>query len=474
MEDATTALLDAARAGDEEAFASLARSWLLPLYDFASRVAGDEATGVEVAEETLVRAMDALSVAPSAEKLRGWLFGLAWQIAFGPGAPVHPSWLHTALDPARLPRSSVQGGSLHALETELGDALASFSPRHRAILDLHLRHGFDAAELAVVLHVSPRSAAAVVARLAENLEHRLAPTVGLTAAAALAAAAPVALAPGIEDEVMDALMARWPQRAVPPPRRARVTTGPVLRVAPRPAVARVAPPLITAAGILALALLLPFSPIALTRTSKPEPGHPAVIDSTAGGAPSPTPTRRPIEVPGAGTVGPTLASRSSTPGGLTTATITVIPSPTPARTPPPAQTGTATAAASATASPAPSPGATAQPSPTPTQPPVTATPTTCVPALTANVSRLTVLPDTASHFELHNSFCGPATYTVEVSESWLELKSPADGSLIGGAHTEIELFAHTPSDPGTYTATVHITGPGGQALDVTVVSTRPE
>jgi hypothetical protein len=473
MEDATTALLDAARAGDEEAFASLARAWFVPLYDFAARVAGDEATGVEVAEETLVRAMDAITVAPPAQRLRGWLFGLAWQIAFGPNAPVHPSWLRPALDPARLPGATGQG-SLHALEKELGDALASFSPRHRAILDLHLRHGLDAAGLVGVLRVSPRSAAAVAARLTENLEHRLAPAAGVTAADALAAAAPVALAPGIEDEVMDALMARWPQRAVPPPRRARVTTGPVLRVTPRPAVTRVAPPLITAAGILALALLLPFSPIALTRTSKPEAGHPVGIDSAGSGSPVATATRRPIAVPGAGTAGSTPSPRPSATGGLATATATVVPGATP-RTTTPDQTATATTAASATASPAPSPTPTAQPSPTATQPPATPTATTCVPALsTGEVKFITILPDTSSFFELHNSFCGPADYSVEVSGEWLELTSPARGSLIGGAHTEIRLFAHTPAEPGEYKATVHITGPGGQSLDVTVVSTRPE
>jgi hypothetical protein len=90
------------------------------------------------------------------------------------------------------------------------------------------------------------------------------------------------------------------------------------------------------------------------------------------------------------------------------------------------------------------------------------------------VKQITIVPGTASFFELHNSFCGPADYSVEVSGEWLELTSPATGSLIGGAHTEIRLFAHTPAEPGEYKATVHITGPGGQSLDVTVVSTRPE
>ncbi len=456
---ADSELMAAARAGDREAFATLFARHFDAAYDFSLLMTGDVERASRVAADAFVEAMESLGGTRDSVTFRSLVFGAARREA-----------LAEAGSATRPGVAEVEG----AAEAVRG-AASRLDPKQLSLLDLHLRQGLDSDEIAAVLGIGKANAAVMLARLEKVAGSRLAGAAGAdedTRRLALAVyqSLEAVSAPSVTKErVLSGLLLRWPGRGFSGGGgRGADSRAPTLeedrQKAAAPAVAlggvRLAAALAIVAGLFGAALLLPASPIALTRSNGASHQPAAAV----GGE---TPTR--------GTNVIIVPERSATPNGSPTpaatggsATASATPSPgTPTKTPPPGSTPTPTGTAlpTPTSTPTPEPGATA----TPTRPP-----TPCVPALSTNLGILNVpLALGSSSFQLLNtSFgCGAASFAISSSEPWLTL-SPASGGIgAGGAVSIVVTIAagQVPAAEGTYSATASV---NSGAAEVTVTTQR--
>lgn len=441
-----------AREGDGAAFGALIERWCGAVYDFCVVIAG-AGDAESYVRTTALRAAD--SVAHSEGRPFGpWLLGVARSVLVeaSPAAP---------------------GGSVaHAL-----------GPRKQTLLHLHLVHGLDAAALAAVLGVSPGSAGRVIALLLPDARRAFEAAGQPDGLAAWAGQPQAEPPPGLAERVAGAALGAWTGVPHRRPVASDASFDPAADWAPRPAEPPrtsgwlLGPVLAVVAALFSLALLVPGSPIALTRESlgapfeaigigggTSTPGR-ATTGAGAGATPSPpaTPTPSPARGPSpsaTATVGGVVATPTATELALTP-----IPTETPAETP------TATATATPTDEPTPTATATSTltPTATATQPP-TATPTRCGSALRSNVGKIVVGPSGRSSFTLLNNFCGAVAYTVTTLDAWLEV-TPNIGTLPSGGSTVVTVIVRAPG-PGTYDGLVIVEGAGG-AVAVEISYTAP-
>ncbi|MCC6381369.1 MAG: hypothetical protein IT304_02620 [Dehalococcoidia bacterium] len=509
------ALFQAARDGDEAAFLALVDAWLPALYDFAARLLGDEDAAAAVVQAAFAQALDALAVAPAGESPGLWLFALACPIALAAASPIAARALPASFDAARLQ------GALPArppLATAVSAAAAALAPRHRALLDLHLRHDLNADVVGRVLGLSSPSAAILLERLEAVVEPRLeaallvalggparcpglrgllggqplaalpparrreaeqhaaaCPTCtdrlqGLPAALTLfSALSPLPPPPGLANAVRATIRRRWPLRARP--------TGPITPamglVPPRPGPR---PPsrvprrfvefgagLAAAAGIVALALLAPASPLAVTRDRKS--GAPAFPAAATTNHPASASGRlflpEATATPATRTVAPTATAAAGA----------AAPTPLPTR---PASSPAVTATAvqpSPTALPQPTPPATATPVPPAPTPAPSATATACASGLYTNTGEVTLPASGVSFFLVFNqSFCAPVDFAVQVTEGSGWLQAGSGGTIPSGGSARVDLVASV-STPGSYSGKVRVAG-GGVTVTVSVAYRR--
>jgi DNA-directed RNA polymerase specialized sigma24 family protein len=450
MEHAAEAkLIAAAQQGDDVAFARLFRRWFDAIFDFAARVTGNEEAALAITEETFTRASESIEAAHTGIGARGWFFAIAW------GLMDQEGFLFDEPPPnAGLPDDPER-------------AVACLGPRKHAILDLALRQGLAPAELGRVLRVAPATAETLVGRVRLRAQHAGAcGTVpgGAPMIAEYAALPPLIAPDGYAEELLDEIREKWPALVAAPNRPAiRITPPPPppsLRRAAWTKFAEVAAPLCVAAAMLALALLAPISPVALTRDvgeRQVQPAaalsdEPAATATPAFRVATRTPTR--VAAPGGGLL-PSAAPSATAAGAL----VTQEQSGTPASaTPEPQLPATSTPTRTA---PTPRPStATATPSPTPA----------CVARLSSPVTSVT-LTEGEGVFSVTNSFCARAAFTVRVIRGdWLSA-SPANGALDPGESAAVNLTADPPDEPGTYVAFVQITGPG-EPFVVNVIAIR--
>ena len=171
-----------AAAGEEAAFSELYSRHSAALYDFVIRTVRDPDTAEEVVQSTFVKAWESLPALRKGAGFRSWLFTIARNRAidecrrsrrvvplavegedegdeFEPYAVVDPD---RATDP-----QSVLGDS--ELAELVWNAASALTPKEFTLLDLHLRQGFDADELAGVLGVSKGNVYVMLTRLRHAL-----------------------------------------------------------------------------------------------------------------------------------------------------------------------------------------------------------------------------------------------------------------------------------------------------------------
>ncbi|MEP7216899.1 MAG: hypothetical protein ABI782_11660, partial [Anaerolineaceae bacterium] len=225
----------------------------------------------------------------------------------------------------------------------------------------------------------------------------------------------------------------------------------------------------------ALLLLVPASPIALTRSDGSLGTIQADEPGVADGGQSPTPfgAGAPANAPSPGTptgIKTPTPTGTSTPSSRTTSEALIGgPTPTPSPT-----AGQGTPTASPTKTPTATPAATAQPTSTP---PPTPTVVACLPSLSPNTPSLTVVPGGTSFFLLLNgSFCADAPFSVQGNTPWLSV-SPSNGNVGpfggGGAQVNVAVDASkVPAGEGTFTGALTISGPGGSSFTLPVTTFR--
>ena len=447
MDDSGEArLLAAAQSGSAEALAEIVRRQTARVFDFLAAVTGDLSVAEALSGAALLGFAQQMDRVRTPAEAGSRAFRAAWVALEDDG------WFS-----GREPGSD-------------GPAFPELSRRRAAVIDLVQRQGVSESGLAAVLGVSSGSATLIRERVMGSAASDLGTdgAARLTAYAALRARSP-------EPESLAAIQ-RVAAAARPPAPASTERTAPNetrRRAAPARAVVFLCLALGGLASLLALMLLAPMSPLALTRSNDG-----AVQAVLPDGTPTATPRVVVITVTvtagaGPGTPTPsasTTGTVSATPGGTFTpgagtTTIAGTASATATRTP-----GT-TASASRTPTPtAPAPTRTPTPTqvpPTPT-PTATATPTVCTPRLQVflgNPPQVTVPPGGQVVRVFNSDTCGGAPF-VAAASGWLALQ-PTSGAIPAFGFIDLQLLVTGNPDPGD-TATVTVVGP---ANELTILAT---
>lgn len=168
------------QAGEVGAFDAVYRAFAARLFGTAVGLVGDRHAAGDVAHDTFLRAATRIGTLRDPSRLRPWLFAIlrneatSWHrsrsrsgggLDDGP-APVS-EWL---ADDA--PSPDLQA-SRHELADLVWTAADGLQPRDREVLELHLRGGLEAADLAQVMGVTPGHAAVLLSRMRDRLERCL-------------------------------------------------------------------------------------------------------------------------------------------------------------------------------------------------------------------------------------------------------------------------------------------------------------
>ncbi len=267
------ALVEAARAGDQRAFGLLFDTWFDRVHDVSRRIVHDDGIAGEVAQDTFLRAWTKLDTLDDVDAFGGWVLRIGRNASLN---RLEKERRSTVLDDESMTAVTDAGAPDHdplarmdqaARIALVWDAAAALGERDASVLDLHLRHGLGAAELADELGVTANNANQLIFRMKKRLAAGIRAWVlvrgGRSTCPALAAALEAAdvhefgrAAVGVVDDhvaqcddcrdrqaaVLDpaALFAAAPIAAMAPALRATVSEG--LRSAGVPVAVEVAPP----------------------------------------------------------------------------------------------------------------------------------------------------------------------------------------------------------------------------------------
>ncbi len=173
--------------GDQEAFAVLYERHFPALYDFAVRMAQDEDVAADVVQKTFVQAWESLQRRSTVSNLKAWLFTVARnaaidelrhekrQVAVSEEEEEDGDWAFAEVEPSRLadPEAALRDKELVELVWSSATALG---PEEYSLLDLHVRQGLGADELADSLGVSKGALYTRLSRLKDSLEESVVST----------------------------------------------------------------------------------------------------------------------------------------------------------------------------------------------------------------------------------------------------------------------------------------------------------
>jgi RNA polymerase sigma factor (sigma-70 family) len=167
-------LVRAATAGDRGAFAAIYDRYADRLHDFCWSVLRDRDEAADATQDAFLVAAERLGQLRDPERLRPWLYAVARSQALRrvrARSRVAPEEDMTDLpDTATGPEQSAHQADLRDL---VWNAAAGLSERDRALLDLHLRHGLEGADLGQAMGVEPGHAYVLLTRLRDQVERSL-------------------------------------------------------------------------------------------------------------------------------------------------------------------------------------------------------------------------------------------------------------------------------------------------------------
>ena len=167
-------LVRAATAGDRGAFAAIYDRYADRLHDFCWGLLRDRDEAADATQDAFVVAAERLGQLRDPERLRPWLYAVARSQALRrirARSREAPEEEMTDLpDPTTGPEQAAERSDLRQL---VWDAAAGLSDRDRALLDLHLRHGLEGAELAQAMGIEPGHAYVLLSRLRDQVERSL-------------------------------------------------------------------------------------------------------------------------------------------------------------------------------------------------------------------------------------------------------------------------------------------------------------
>jgi RNA polymerase sigma factor (sigma-70 family) len=172
-------LVALARRGDEQAFAELYQRYFRGLYDFTLRMLRDREAASDVVQGTFVKAWAALHGQKGVENIKPWLYAVARNLAIdelrrrqrlaSPRIDEDEDPIYTLVDERRLSDPSIAAHD-HELVDLVWESAAALSPQEYSLLDMHLRQGLDADELAAALGVAKGAIYTRLTRLRDSLD----------------------------------------------------------------------------------------------------------------------------------------------------------------------------------------------------------------------------------------------------------------------------------------------------------------
>jgi RNA polymerase sigma factor (sigma-70 family) len=167
-------LVRAATAGDRGAFAAIYDRYADRLHDFCWSVLRDRDEAADATQDAFLVAAERLGQLRDPERLRPWLYAVARSQALRrvrARSRLAPEEDMTDLpDTATGPEQAAHHADLREL---VWNAAAGLSERDRALLDLHLRHGLEGADLGEAIGVEPAHAYVLLTRLRDQVERSL-------------------------------------------------------------------------------------------------------------------------------------------------------------------------------------------------------------------------------------------------------------------------------------------------------------
>jgi RNA polymerase sigma-70 factor (ECF subfamily) len=166
--------------GDRDAFAELYRRYFHELYDFATRITRDREAAADIVQSVFAGVWERARKGEPVRSPRAWLYKVTHNAAIDEirrrGRTTRPNGDH-GFDFADVEDIRSPEPARAVIDKELADLVwstaAVLSPDEYALLDLHLRRGFSAAELADELGISTGAVYTRLSRLRRSFEDAL-------------------------------------------------------------------------------------------------------------------------------------------------------------------------------------------------------------------------------------------------------------------------------------------------------------
>jgi RNA polymerase sigma factor (sigma-70 family) len=182
MDQATdSSLIELAKGGDQSAFAELYARYFDPVYDFVARMTRNRDEAADIAQDTFLKAMNALGGLQRGASFKSWIFTIARNTALNRierSSRLRPLTFEgedgeevgfDVVDTDRFsdPEEAAQANAVASL---VWQAAAGLDPKQLSLLDLHLRQGLDSGEIADVLGVTKNNGYVMLNRLKKAVE----------------------------------------------------------------------------------------------------------------------------------------------------------------------------------------------------------------------------------------------------------------------------------------------------------------
>jgi RNA polymerase sigma factor (sigma-70 family) len=167
-------LARAAVAGDRAAFAAIYDRYADRLHDFCHTLLADRDEAADATQDTFLIAAERLGQLRDPERLRPWLYAVARSQASRRLRARRRTVLEAEVsDVPHTGRGPAEGAELGELRELVWSAAGGLASRDRALLDLHVRHGLEGAELGEAMGVGASHAYVLLSRLRDQVERSL-------------------------------------------------------------------------------------------------------------------------------------------------------------------------------------------------------------------------------------------------------------------------------------------------------------
>jgi RNA polymerase sigma-70 factor, ECF subfamily len=183
--DPDRSLVDAAAAGDADAFGALVLRYQARIVNFVRALTSDDGEADDLAQETFIRAYQGIGRFRGESAFRTWLYRVATNVVqshlrkrtrrrrwFGPSLDEHESTTAQAASPLSMAATVDEDAARRQI---IDRALASLPPEMRLVVTLRDVHGFDYAEIAGMLGIPIGTVESRIFRARQRLRPLLAP-----------------------------------------------------------------------------------------------------------------------------------------------------------------------------------------------------------------------------------------------------------------------------------------------------------